>query len=76
MISVAVCLPVITIVYILREHYVTNRLPESAKNPTAAVKRFKWEFEKRLAPLAEKRLGAISRTDVKQLHLRVRQDAR
>jgi hypothetical protein len=55
----------------VRDHYVTNHVQLSAKNPPAAVKRFSWEFSKYLAAFSSKQLSAISRADVRQLHAEI-----
>lgn len=50
------------------EDYIAKRLRKHAKNPERAEIGVRWTVNKYLAPLLNRRLGSISRDDVRNLH--------
>jgi integrase len=53
------------------ESYIAKRLHGHAKNPERAEQELRWTMNRHLNLLLKKRLGAISRDDVRKLHDRV-----
>ena len=50
------------------ESYILKRLHGHAKNPERAEQEMRWTINKHLGPLLKKRMGAIRRDDVRDLH--------
>jgi integrase len=55
----------------LLEDYIARRLRSRSKNPDRAVKAANWLFDQHLARWRDRRLGMISRSEVRDLHAKV-----